>query len=815
MRQRRASRRARFNWRRHLGWAVPAVVLAAVAAGLWLLRPFWQLTQHLGERTVTEPTRLYGAPLLLRRGDPMSAWRLERELEPLGYRETSAGSPPPGFHRLDDDGGVIHVRRTPTPRGWRPAGRLEIAIAGGRVARLRWEGESVEETFLEAPVVAGYYGPSRQERRPVRLEDLPEQLVQAVLAAEDAAFFRHQGLSPRGIARAAWVNLRGGELRQGGSTLTQQLVKNVFLSHERTVERKVREAILALFVEGRYSKRAILNAYLNEIYWGQSDGINLMGVGAAAWAYFGKEPERLDLCEAAVLAGMIRSPGTYSPLRHPEATRERRDWVIDRMVKQDWVSGEAAEAVRARPLCVAPHPLVAAQAPYFADYAKAEAQRRFGLTTLEDEGYALLSTLRVPDQAAAEAAVAEGLVELEEGWEKKSAASAPIQAALVSLDPRDGSLLAYVGGRDYTKSQFDRAGTARRQAGSAFKPVVYATAFARGVATPATLLEDAPLTVALASSTWAPHNDDDDYRGWVTAREALEDSRNVPTARLGLAAGLEEIVDVARRLGIEGRLRPYPALALGAFEVTPVELATVYATFAAAGRRPAVHALSGVLDRGGEPLAGEALPRPERALGEAAAYVLTTVLQGVLDRGTAARVRQMGISDPIAGKTGTTNERRDSWFAGYTPDRTTLVWVGYDDNTRTRLSGARAALPLWARFTRAVRPPHGFARFVPPPGVRTATIDPLTGELATSDCPTWTTEVFLEGTVPTQVCSLHGAWFRRGFGEERLTAGHLVVRPDGRVERERRGFRRWLGEVFGGGRRAGPPPPPPDDGPPM
>jgi penicillin-binding protein 1B len=266
---------------------------------------------------------------------------------------------------------------------------------------------------------------------------------------------------------------------------------------------------------------------------------------------------------------------------------------------------------------------------------------------------------------------------------------------------------------------------------------------------------------------------------------------------------------MARRLGVSGRLEPYPALALGAFEVTPVELATVYATFAAGGRRPPVHAVTGVLDPSGAPIDAPALDRPARVLHEATAFLVTATLRGVLDRGTAASVRQMGITDPLAGKTGTTNERRDSWFAGYSPERATLVWVGYDENARTRLSGARAALPLWARFTLAVRPARGFSPFVPPPGIRTATVDPETGQLATNRCPTWETEYFLEGTVPADVCALHGGWFR-GRRDERLAARSLppgVVAPDGRAER--RGVWRWLGKVLGGRREPPPSPPPP------
>ncbi len=399
-------------------------------------------------------------------------------------------------------------------------------------------------------------------------------------------------------------------------------------------------------------------------------------------------------------------------------------------------------------------------------------------------GFDLLSTLDGRGQVKAEEALRWGLEGLERGWEKGRGRQ-PLQGALVSIDPRSGGILAYVGGRDYGASQFDRAGSARRQAGSAFKPVVYAAAFENRVFTPSGFVEDEPLTVRLAGRTWSPRNSSGDYRGRVTVRTAVEQSLNVPTVRVALAVGLPEIVDLARRMGVRSALEPVPALALGAFEVTPLELATVYATLAAGGRRPGVHALEGVLDRQGKPIPGAAPAAPEPALSPQAAYLVTAVLQGVLDRGTGSGARAQGLRDPLAGKTGTTNDRRDSWFAGYSSDRATLVWVGYDDNSTTNLSGTRAALPIWTRFTWLVRPSGGYPVFDQPPGIATAVIDPESGELATDDCPQVLTEVFLVGGLPAEVCRLHGGWrpWRRPPEADRLD------RP-GRL-------RRWLRKILG------------------
>jgi membrane peptidoglycan carboxypeptidase len=312
-----------------------------------------------------------------------------------------------------------------------------------------------------------------------------------------------------------------------------------------------------------------------------------------------------------------------------------------------------------------------------------------------------------------------------------------------------------VGGREFETSQFDRVSQARRQAGSTFKPVVYAAAFREAVATPATLLRDSPILVRVGTTEWRPQNNDRGFRGYVTVRSALEQSLNIPTVRMALQVGLPRVIETARDLGIERKLEPRPALALGAFEVTPLELAQAYSTLANGGTRPALHGLAAVYDRFGEPVLGDDLPAPERVLPPQAAWLVTSILQGAMDRGTGAGVRRFGLRDRLAGKTGTTNDRRDSWFAGYTPDRVTVVWVGYDDNAETQLSGSRAALPIWSRFVAAVRPARGFLPFAPPPGIVQVTVDPLTGQLATPYCPYRVTEQFAEWQVPGEPCHRH------------------------------------------------------------
>lgn len=742
-------------------------------SGFGLAGYLWSLSRKFPEAPFVQPSRLYGSATRLAPGVPLSPEEMVAELQDAGYRDAGPGDTPVsrGTFRRTGDRVAVSLRPFPTPEGSGDPDKrgggvpVEADFRGNRIAQVRVAGQPSQSATLEPPLLASFYDEEVEERWPVFLDDLPEHVSQAVLAAEDDGFFTHPGVSPTGVARAVWVNLRGGELQQGGSTITQQLVKNVYLSQKRTLTRKAKEALIAMAVELRHSKHDILEAYLNEIYLGRSGPANLIGFGAASRAYFGKDAAELDLAEAATLAGMIQSPAGYSPVEHPDKARERRNWVLQRMGELGWAKPEQVQQAQALPFEAHPHKVdPRPMAPYFADMAREEAKERFGVDELGAKGYLLFSTLRWRDQRQAEAAVARGLGGLEKGWEKGRRARnrKPLQAALVSVDPRDGSVLAWVGGRDYGRSQFDRVVQARRQVGSAFKPVVYAAAFSEGVATPATLFKDSPINVRVGTGSWKPRNYDGGFRGWVTARTALEQSLNIPTVRLALQVGMHRVIDLARDMGFSGELEEVPSMSLGVFEASPLELAQVYATLAGEGLRPEIHGLAAVVDPEGEPVTGDELPMPRRVLPSQAAYVVTSVLQGVVDHGTAAAARGQGIRGPLAGKTGTTNDRRDSWFAGYSPDRVTVVWVGYDDNSPTQLSGSRAALPIWSRFTAGVRPAQGYSDFPVPAGVVKATVDPLTGQLATEFCPYRVTEVFPEWNTPTEACQRHSP----GYGGE-------------------------------------------------
>jgi len=791
-------------WRRRWFWWVAGAAALCAGLGLFLLWPFWKLSSHFEEIIFRQPSRLYAQPAELEVGRAYPPERILKELLGEGYREeeNEAATLAPGRLRIVRGVLSVHLRSFFLPDGRKGGGLLEIRFQGPRVTRLWLNGQPQQQAVLEPPLLASYYGPDQLERRPVTVDDVAEDLVAAVVAAEDESFFSHSGVSPGSILRALWVNLRGGQVRQGGSTLTQQVVKNIYLTQERKLARKVEEAVLAVMLEMRYSKREILTAYLNEIYLGRSGGVNVMGMGAASRAYFGKDASQLSLAEAATLAGIIPAPASYSPLTHPDRAKERRDWVLRRLAALGRVEPARVEQALATPVTVAPEPLARRRAPYFADAIEAEAARRYKVEDLADGGYSLFSTLSWDDQQAAQAAVDAGLAAAEKGYQKGNKSS--LQAALISLQPSTGGILAYIGGRRYEQSQFDRVSQAFRQTGSAFKPIVYAAAFEEKRATPATFLEDEPLTVAVGNGSWSPKNDDGEYHGWVSVRTALEHSYNPATERLALQVGIPKIVALGRRLGIASTMEPYPAVALGATAVAPVELATVYASLAAGGIRPPVHGLLAVVDSHGKPVSGAPLPDPERVLSPQSDYLVTSLLQGVLERGTGAGAAPQ-LRGRLAGKTGTTNDRRDSWFAGYAPERTTVVWVGYDDNAVTRLSGARAALPIWSRFTTAVAPPGGYSTFPLPPGVRSALIDPETGQLATEFCPQVFTEVFADGDVPSEVCNLH-----QSFADQIGTPPPAALRPGDEIlpapparpaepRRSQHPFRRWLRRIFGGG----------------
>ncbi len=542
----------------------------------------------------------------------------------------------------------------------------------------------------------------RENRAYVRLEDIPVVLQQAVVAIEDERFYQHRGVDVRGILRAAWRNLTRQSVVEGGSTITQQLARNLFLSPRRTLDRKLQEILLAVEVERRLTKPEILERYLNQVYFGNG----AYGVEMAARLFFGKGARELTLPEAALLAGVVQAPSRYSPFDNFPAAKRRQEVVLDRMVELGYISREQAEAAKEARLALSPGPrnagLVGVRAAYFVSYILPYLVERYGEDAVYNGGLQVYTTLDPRLQALAQQVVTRGVEEA------RRAGLRVTQGALVAVEPRTGRILAMVGGVDFQRSQFNRAWQARRQPGSAFKPFIYTAALEQGVS-PDHVLLDAPVEYRIAGwGYWRPKNYDGTYWGPVPLRVALEHSRNIPAVRMLAELGPQTVIDTARRMGIRSPLQPHLSLALGTSEVTPLEMAAAFATLAAGGIYAEPVAITRVLDAKGRVLE-EVRPHRRMALRPEVAYLMTDLLRGVIVRGTG---RAADTGRPAAGKTGTTDDYRNAWFVGYTPELSVAVWVGNDDNSPTnRVVGGSVPARLWARFVKralAGKPPSDF-----------------------------------------------------------------------------------------------------------
>jgi penicillin-binding protein 1B len=696
---------------------------------------------------------IHSAGQALEPGVSVRAIDLVGILARLGYTETKAVPTAPGQYRRAGGAWDIYLREE--------TARVGLEVSGERIARVTRDGKEAQGAALEGEVLTGGADQPGEEYRPIKLAEASKVLIDAVIAIEDHRFFEHGALDLRSLARAVWVNARAGKVTEGGSTITQQLIKNRLLTPDRTMVRKLREAWLATLVEWRYSKSQILEAYLNEIYLGQRGSLAIRGVGAASRAYFAKEAHQLTPGEAALLAGMVRAPNTYSPVLNPERARQRRDVVLGRMHELNTLDAAAYERARKEPVRALARPRPGQPAPYFTDHARQEMEERFG------SGTRIVTTIDLTLQRFAENAVAGGLDQLESRYAKlrRSDPRARLQAALIALDPTTGEIRAYVGGRDYQASQFDRVTLARRQPGSAFKPFVYLAAIRpRAGALPftaATMVEDAPITLTVNGKPWSPRNYEDRYEGRVSVRRALEQSLNGATVRIAQVVGAPAIAETAKAFGLVQKATAIPSLALGALEVTPIDLAAAYIPFAGGGLGPAaIRSVRAVYQADGSPSAVADDAAPSAVITPGEAYLMTSLLQGVIRSGTARTAQSLAASSEIAGKTGTTNEGRDAWFVGYSSRLVAAVWVGFDDGEPHGLSGAAAALPIWTQFMKQALDAYPAPPFAVPPGITTANIDTSNGRLAGESCPHTAREIFLIGTEPERCTEHSGITYR-------------------------------------------------------
>ena len=767
-----------------LGWLA---LLLAFGAGFattgWVMTLDRQVRARFEGVQFRVPSRVFSAPAILYPGLDHEAFGLRETLDRLGYRAArSAEELPPGQFFWKGSRVRLHLRAFPHPTRPEPARQVELRLAGRVIKDIleRPSGRRAGAVLIEPEALGAYYGPLREQRELVGLQDLPPHLIDAVLAVEDQRFHTHPGIDLRRIVGAMLANLRAGRVEQGGSTLTQQLVKNFFLTPERTLRRKLREAVMALLVEARYEKTRILEAYLNEIYLGQRGSTAVHGVGEAARLYFGKSASRLSVAESGLLAAIIQSPNGISPYRDAERAVARRNLVLELMLEQGRLEPEGFEKARLEPLRLASVTPDPGDARYFLDLLHRQLTETYPADQLTEAGLRIYSTLDARLQRIAARALREGL----EAIEKRRPEAVDedpkrrLQGCLVAVRPQTGELLALVGGRDYRVSQFDRCSQARRQTGSVFKPIVYLAALepVRGdpTITLASRLVDEPLEIDTPDGPWRPKNFDGEFHGEVNVREAIERSLNVATVNLALEVGVPRVVAMARRLGIRSRLPAVPSLALGTAELAPLELARAYATLASGGVRPDVQTVEDVVDSTGAVLERRELGF-ERVLDAGTAYLATSLLEGVAERGTAAGVRAGKLRGPVAAKTGTTDDERDLWFVGFTPELVAVVWVGYDEPRSVGVASSVGALPIWRRFAEEATGGRVRGAFPRPPNLERADIDPQSGALALRGCPERRTEYFLPGTLPTTVCP-------DGTG------------PGGGFDRVHRRFLRWLRE---------------------
>lgn len=714
------------------------------------------------------PSKVYSDSFILYPGQDVNGIQLTERLRRLDYRPVTAAPEHPGEFDLEAESLEVYLHDFEYPDHRFKGFPVRLDLDQGRITEIR-EVPSENRLALielEPELIAAYYDQAWEERDLVRLDEVPNHLIDAVLAAEDHRFYRHGGVDPRSLLRAVWVNLRAGAIVQGGSTLTQQLVKNFYLDQSRTLSRKLNEIFMATLLDLRYPKDTILEAYLNEIYFGQSGTMGIYGIGQASRFYFGKQAQELTLGESALLAGIIKSPNIYSPFHDPKRAAARKAHVLDRMLKLDMINPEAYRNALEESIPSSAPVQQERFAPYFVDYVRQQLVERYAPDVLTSEGLRIFTTMDTQYQRAAETDLSKGLRGLEAAYPhlRRDDPSAMLQGTLIAVQPQTGQIKAMVGGRNYSVSQFNRAVQARRQPGSLFKPFVYAAALAEAVTpegspyTPATLIEDSPISLPSPDGVWSPQNYDKIFHGPVTVQTALENSMNAATVRLADSIGTERVIAMAESMGIRSPLKNVPSLALGTSEVVPLEIALAYGTIANGGIRVEPIAVKEVVSADGHVLERRTLEMTP-ALTPQQAYLLTTLLEGVVERGTGRGVVNRGFTRPVAGKTGTTSNYKDAWFLGFTPDLLGLVWVGFDagpagesSSADLKLTGSQAALPIWTDFMKRATAGRPVSRFPVPPGIVFETIDPASGLISSPDCPNGIREAFIQGTEPQYRC---------------------------------------------------------------
>ncbi len=764
-------------WTSSFGLALLAVValcflLTAGVFTYFYIKYSRMIDARLSGRVLQNATQIFSAPERITDGQPWGLDDLVMYMQRVGYRADDSEN---SLGQYTVEGNTVAIRPSKLSY-FGEDNAISVQFNGRSVRSIRplAGGADMGSAELEPELITNLFDSAREKRRPVRYEDLPPILVQAILSAEDKRFFEHPGFDFIRIFGAAWADIRHSQHLQGASTITMQVARTFFLSTDRTWQRKLAEAMLSFELEQRFSKQQIFELYANEVYLGNRGSFGIRGFAEASEAYFGKDMRQLNLAECSFLAGLIRAPNYYSAAdRHPERAAQARDRVLGQMLENKYINEADVQDAKRASLKLGHTAVVGNEAPYFVDMVKDHLLDEYSEPELLSQNYRVYTTLDPQLQRAAGLAVEAGMKNVDEliakKYEKvkklkgKNAPSEPIpqaQAALVALDPRTGEIKALIGGRDYGQSQLNHA-LAHRQPGSVFKPFVYAAAFnnaidgAQPVVTPATTVDDEPTVFEFDGQEYTPNNYGERFMGKVTVRQALTNSLNVATVKVAELVGYGRVVQIARQMGLPSNIRATPAVALGAYELTPVEVAGAYTAFATMGTRAEPFFLKSVVSSNGTALEKNA-PTNKLVLDPRVAYLVDSIMQDVLNKGTGATVRAKGFTLPAAGKTGTS---RDGWFAGFTNNLLCVIWIGFDDNHDLGLTGGATAGPIWADFMiRATAMPayRDVKDFDKPEGVETDVIDADTLQLATPNCPVTREEVYVTGSAPTQLCEVHG-----------------------------------------------------------
>ena len=775
-------------------------MLAVFLAGASVLTYYYIQFGHMVKERLTgqifqNTSSVFSAPGRIYTGEKLGPKDLEQYLLDAGYQTGSvAGSP----GEVDVSGNSLDIKPSQDSY-FKSTNAIRVDFSGGYISRIAALPNGTQRDFaeVEPQLITNLFGASREKRRIVAFDELPKNLVNAVLAAEDKRFYQHGALDLVRVFGAAFYDLSAGRKAQGASTIDMQVARTFFFSTRRVWSRKLKEVLMAIEIDQRFSKQEIFELYADDVYLGNRGSFAIRGFGEAANAYFGKDVRDLDLGECAFLAGIIRAPNRYSAAEHHlDRAIDARNRVLGEMAEDGFASQAQVEDAESTTLKFVSNGIASGMAPYFVDMVKDHLLSRLSQSDLETESLRIYTTLDPRLQEAAQQAVAIGMKNADELlarryaiWKKRGQTVPQVQCALVALDPHTGEIRALVGGRNYGESQLNHA-LARRQPGSSFKPFVYAAAFdnqienMQPVITPATTVDDVPTTFEFDGKEYTPNNFDEEFFGTVTVHDALMHSLNVATIKVAQLIGYQRVIDFVRQMGITDSIQATPAMALGTYEMTPIEVSGAYTAFANNGLRSEPLFVRSVATSDGR-TEEQNNPQTRPVLDPRVAFLTTSMMEDVINHGTGYAVRQMGFDAPAAGKTGTSH---DGWFAGYTSNLLCVVWVGFDDNRDLNLTGAQSAAPVWADFMkRAIELPdyRNPQPFQAPAGVIEEVIDADTGQLATPQCPKTANEYFITGSQPTEYCQEHGG-----------------------VQAAQSGGGSWLSRLFGKG---GNPPPPPQN----